>query len=215
MNLPTQQQLFLIVIVLAALAVVLGPAAWWVVRRRQGVWRQFARRRGLSYVSSPTGPRVTGKLHDRLVDVRTAQEGSDEEAGVVVVRVAVQLRGLPEGMTAEAKPGLIGGLAALAEARVRIGDDHFDRDVIVNGPEQPVRAYWTAGRRTVFLRLTESTRCDRLGIEGSNLFAEFRSILTDVAQLEEILDRLLTAAGSFDEPGLRDTDTVRHPHEDV
>lgn len=189
----------LVAVLIALVAVVVGVMAGIILRqRRANVWRRLASRHRLKYQGSSSGPRVTGLWNDRDVEICSVHEGSDEEAGVAVVRFNVMLRSLPTGMTAEASPGLIGDLATFGQEDIKTGVAAFDESVVVRGERESTREYWNAKRQKVFLELVRSANCDSVSIHHDRLVAEERSILSRVEQLESLLDQLVEAAPELD-----------------
>ncbi|MDX1571322.1 MAG: hypothetical protein R3200_12630, partial [Xanthomonadales bacterium] len=110
---------------------------------------------------------------------------------------------VPDDMTAEGEPGLIGDLVLAAEDRIRFQDDtDFDQSVLVQGDDAgAIRDYWTAARRAAFLRLVESAPCDIVRIENGHLVGQLREVVSQVDRLERLLDDLLQAADELDSGG--------------
>ena len=186
------------VLIVAALVTV-------ALRSRRGkAWHQLAKRHGLRFEERDEGPRVLGELNGRKVEIRIAGESSDRElGGVEVLRMAVDLRDVPDDMTAEGEPGLIGDLVLAAEDRIRFQDDtDFDQSVLVQGDDAgAIRDYWTAARRAAFLRLVESAPCDIVRIENGHLVGQLREVVSQVDRLERLLDDLLRTADELDSGG--------------
>lgn len=183
--------------------VILGLVAivsWTLRRRRSDVWQQLARRRGLKFVETTEGPRISGEVEGRRVQIATDTTSSDQDVGgVAVVQMSVALRGVPADMRAEGIPGIIGDLAALTEDRVHFDGEMFDRHVLIRGEnEAAIRQFWSESRQQTFLELVERELSDQIAIENAALIAEVREIVSDRQILEAILDSLLTAASRLD-----------------
>jgi hypothetical protein len=185
-------------LVLAMLAVG-GLATWALNRRRRDVWHELAVARGLTFSDRSDGPRVSGHLDGRLVEVSLDDFSSDRDlGGVEVVRIAVALYGVSPAITAEGIPGLIGDLAALGEERVHFSSEAFQHNVLVSGDDAQARAYWSPPRQEAFLELVQKLPCDQVELRGGRVIAELREVVSDRGRLERILDGLLHAAASLD-----------------
>jgi hypothetical protein len=173
---------------------------WLLKRRRRDVWRELARRHGLTFAERLDGPRVTGQTDGRRVDVFINDASSDRDVGgVEVVRIAVAVRGVPRGMTAEGVPGLIGDLALLAENRIEFQPEDFNRDVLVKGDEAEARSYWNERRKQAFLGLVRTAPCDQIVLREGTLAAELREIVSDRSQLEQLMHQLHHSASVLEE----------------
>jgi hypothetical protein len=201
MTLAANTAQLVLVIFIGVIAV--GGIIWAATRalhqRRRNVWDELARSRGLTFSDDTDGPRVSGSLEGRAVEVSVDDFSSDRDVGgVEVVRIAVELHGVPRAMSAEGVPGLIGDLAALAEERIHFEQEPFNHNVLVQGDESPARTYWTHRRQTTFLQLVETLPCDQVEIREARVIAELREIVSDRSRLEQILDRLMSAAPTLD-----------------
>lgn len=187
-------------LVILAIVIVGGLLTWGLQRRRRDVWHELARRRGLTFAERTEGPRVSGQLEGRTVEISIDDFGSDRDVGgVEVVRIAIGLRGVPVGMSAEGVPGLIGDLAVLAEERIAFEHDEFHHNALVQGDESQARVYWTPPRQNAFVQLVKTLPCDQVEIREGRVIAELREIVSDQRRLEQILDGLLGAAASLDD----------------
>jgi hypothetical protein len=183
--------------------IAVGAVVWAVTsalhRRRRDVWHGLARSHGLRFADDADGPRVSGAVEGRAVEVSVDDFSSDRDVGgVEVVRIAVELHGVPAAMSAEGVPGLIGDLAALAEERIHFEQEPFNHNVLVQGDESPARTYWTHRRQNTFLQLVETLPCDQVEIREGRAIAELREIVSDRRRLEQILDGLMNAAPALD-----------------
>jgi hypothetical protein len=186
-----------LITLLVAVAVLV--VTWMLKQRRRDVWRQLARKRGLHYVEGGDGPRVSGRIAGRSVEVSIDDFSSDRDlGGVEVVRIAVELARVPDGLTAEGIPGLIGDLAALGEQRIAFEPERFQQNVLVRGDEGPARDYWTSARQNAFVELVETLPCDQVELREGCVIAETREIISDGQQLDQILNGLLSAAPRLD-----------------
>lgn len=188
-------------LVILAIVAVVGLLTWALKRRRRDVWHELALARNLTFAERSDGPRVSGLLDGRSVEVSIDDVSSDRDlGGVEMVRIAVGLTGVPREMTAEGVPGLIGDLAVLAEERISFEQEPFNHNVLVQGDEPQARAYWTPARQNAFLQLVETLPCDQVEIRQQRLIAELREIVSDRRRLDQILDGLLGAASTLDGP---------------
>ena len=189
----------IVLIAICAIGVV-AVITWLLKRRRRDVWRDLARRHGLTFAERSDGPRVTGRTDGRRVEVFINDASSDRDVGgVEVVRIAVGLRGVPGGMTAEGVPGLIGDLAVLAEKRIEFQPEEFNRDVLVKGEEAAARDYWNEQRKQAFLDLVRTAPCDQIVLREGTLAAELREIVSDRRRLEQLMHQLLHSAALLEE----------------
>jgi len=186
-------------LVILAIVVATGLLTWGLRKRRRDVWHDLARARGLTFAERTDGPRVSGRLEGRTVEVSIDDVSSDRDlGGVEMIRIAVELEGVPREMTTEGVPGLIGDLAVLAERRIDFEQEPFHHNALVQGDEMQSRAYWTPSRQKTFLQLVETLPCDQVEIRDGRVIAELREIVSDRRRLEQILDGLLGAASSLD-----------------
>lgn len=186
-------------LVVLAIVVVAGASTWALKKRRRDVWHELALSRGLAFSERTEGPRVSGRIDARRIEVSIDDVSSDRDlGGVEMVRIAVELADVPPEMTAEGVPGLIGDLAAIAEERIHFEQEPFNHNVLVQGDQTQARAYWTPARQNTFLQLVETLPCDQVEIREGRLIAELREIVSDRRRLEEILDRLLGSASTLD-----------------
>ncbi|SFI05781.1 hypothetical protein [Planctomicrobium piriforme] len=169
-----------------------------VGRQREDAWKRAARHLKLKYHIAPEGPVVSGQLDERKVDLRIATDSSDSGGGVVVARVKVDVPGVPNGMSAEAAPGVIGDLTNVADGHVLTGDNEFDRGVhLLGADENSLRAYWTPPRRRAFLTLVQAQNDDRLALASGALVAERRGILKEHRAIEDWLRQLVATANEL------------------
>jgi hypothetical protein len=195
----TVQVVLVVLVGVVAVGAIIWAVTWALQRRRRDVWHRLARSRGLTFVDSTDGPRVSGHLEGRAVEVSVDDFSSDRDlGGVEVVRIAVDLHGVPQAMSAEGVPGLIGDLAVLAEERIDFEPEAFRRNVLVQGDESQARAYWTPSRQDTFVNLVETLPCDQVEIREGRAIAELREIVSDRRRLEQILDGLMGAAAALD-----------------
>lgn len=178
-----------------------GLAATWLLKgRRRDTWRRFARDHGLSFVESPDGPRMSGQIKDRQIDISTDDASSDHDVGgVVVVHVSLKLKHVPTDMSVEGIPGPLGDIATQLDDHIRFDNAEFDRHVLVKGAnEQLIRAYWTASRQNALLDLVESAPCDQILVKNGQLIAEMRDIVSNRQQLDVLLEMMLSRGPQLD-----------------
>jgi hypothetical protein len=189
-----------ITLLVVAIVGVVAIATWLLNRRRRDVWRALARRHRLTFVEPPEGPRITGRIGGRSVEVVIQDAGSDRDVGgVEVIRMSLSLHGVPIPMCAEGISGLIGDVTALAEERIEFEEEDFNRNVLIEADdEHRVRAYWTRPRQQAFLELMETAPCDQIAIRDGALSAELREIVSHRGQLEQLIDQLMTTASILD-----------------
>ncbi|MCA9109244.1 MAG: hypothetical protein KDA52_04800 [Planctomycetaceae bacterium] len=184
--------------VLSLLIGIIGLIAvttWLLKRRRRDVWQRLASARNLQFSDHPDGPRVQGTAQGRVIEVTTDDHSSDRDVGgVEVVQISVGIHGVPNSMTAEGTPGLIGNLTVLAEERINFEQKEFSQDVLVQGNENHARQYWTDQRIEAFLRIVRTALCDQVYIRDGQLTAVLREVVSDQERLEQLLDQLLEAA---------------------
>lgn len=192
-----------VALVVAAVVVAVAAVTWFLNSRRRDEWQKVARKHGLRFIEPPEGPRVSGDIDGRPIEIAIDDGGSDRDVGgVETIHLAVGLRGLPPGMTAEGIPGLIGDLTALAEERIHFEEQDFHRNVLVKaGEELPARRYWNQRRQHAFLSLLHEAPCDQVAIRDNSLVAELREIISNEGQLGHLLDQLLKAAPTLDSDG--------------
>ncbi|REJ77224.1 MAG: hypothetical protein DWQ34_21930 [Planctomycetota bacterium] len=153
----------------------------------------------MKYDLQPEGPRLSGTINGRSVELAATQQGSDTEAAIAVVHVSVELHDAPPEMTAEGIPGFVGHLAALGQERIELGAPEFDRDVLIRGADESlVRAYWTESRRSAFLDLVRSETGDQVMLRNGRLESELREIVSELETLDGILNSLLRTAEQMD-----------------
>ncbi|WP_437206379.1 hypothetical protein [Planctomicrobium sp. SH664] len=170
-------------------------------RQRASEWQKLSRRLRLTFRQTAEGPQVTGQLAGRHVTLRNSDESSDANGGVVLTLMEVELANLPQGLKAEAAPGLIGDLSNLAEERLLTGDEEFDRNVHLTSDTGPAAlSYWNESRRRSFLHLVQQDVYDQLTLSGNRLTLRLRSVIANQQQLEQTLRLLVDAARQLDNP---------------
>ncbi len=172
--------------------------AYLLRERRKHVFQSLAKRHGLYFVETELGPKVTGVVKSRQVVVTTTEAGSDDEAGVVVVRVSVELKHVPPTMFAESEEALIGQLNTLGEERVLTKSDDFNNHVVLKGDSESVLNYWTTPRQSEFLSIIQAATCDQIRIENQTLSGYFRSAISDLDRTNSLLQQLLNSAQAMD-----------------
>lgn len=189
----------LVVIAIGVVAVA-AFVSWLLILRRRHVLEALARRRGLHFRQGPDGPRVTGPLNARRVDIGVSSSSSDRDlGGVAVLQMSVSLTGVPAGMTVEEVLPAFGPLIEHSADRVAFSESEFARHVVVKGSdESAIRAYWTPARQAAFLELVRTAECDQVALQHGALVAEWREILSDLGGLDQLLDLLLSVAPELD-----------------
>ena len=188
----------IVVIVVVALIILVVVA--WVTQRlrklREDAFTQFARRYGLEIIDADETPRVSGVYRNRQFLMEASDEGSDDEAGILEVSLALGLKNAPDEMLAEATVGVIGDVVQLADGRdVMNATSQFERDVLVKPAHN---AYWTEQRQKIFLDFMNSTDCDPVRIRNGFLEVEFRSVVTTLEHLEKIAEQVCAVAEDLD-----------------
>ncbi|MCA8995565.1 MAG: hypothetical protein KDA80_01210 [Planctomycetaceae bacterium] len=186
--------------------IVLLATAWWLSlslrRHRHHVWHDFAKRWNFSLQETPEIWELTGTYGNRRVRITTAAGSSDAEGGVAEVLVAVELHNVPAELIAEGTPGSLGTVVQAIDSEantISLGNDDFDRAVRCVCPhEAEALHYWTSNRQWVLLDLLEKVPTDRLAVRERGLEAEFRSVLSDLEQLEQIVGMLTSTAPQLD-----------------
>lgn len=194
-----------IALTLAAFVAVMVAGTLVLRRRRQDVWRAFARRHGLQYRIDDGRPRVMGTLDGRRVELSIVGESSDTgPMGVEVIRLAMSLAAPPPvGLKLESAGGVVGDVQkTMNEDRFETGDEEFDRQVNVSLTDAPSATEWlTPTRRRAFLDLVRENPADLYTIAAGQLQWQCRTALGDADKLDVQLRHLAIAAAAMDGGG--------------
>lgn len=169
-------------------------------RRRETEWESLARDLGLTFLVDDSGPRVTGTLNNRTIELSLVAESSDGGSGVAETQIRVGLAGVPEGMVAEATPDVWSGVVNQSLEAVQTGNEEFDQNVLLTGVDAATaQAYWTEARQQTFLSLVRhQEEYDQLTVQSGNLTARFREVLSDHIRLESVIRHLVETAAALE-----------------
>jgi len=169
-------------------------------RQREKTWKKWAASHGLNYQTTAQGPLIVGSIDRHPIEISTDQLGSDNEGGVAVVRFVMGLNRIPENLQVVGVPGFVGDLVQWKEGSVELGDEKFDREILIKGPPiQQSLEYWTPERRRALLDLVHHSEYDHVSLENSELTVEFRSITPSDTELEEALRNLQDAVSILED----------------
>jgi hypothetical protein len=196
-------------LVVAALAAATAVAlAWtwrWTRRRRETVWRRFARRHGLRVVRREGHTALVGNRHGRSVRLAVDEDGSDGElVGIVPVRMEVQLRlNVPPQLALTCSGAAIGALAQGLGAQTLPADERGGGHLILQegADAESAGAFLTLPRRQALLQLARDVDPATAGLERQCVYCEDRMTGVDLDRLDAWLQKLEQAAAALDLPG--------------
>lgn len=195
----------LVVAALAAATAVALVWIWrWTRRRRETVWRRFARRHGLRVVRRDGHTALVGNRHGRSVSLAVDEDGSDGElVGIVPVRMEVQLRlNMPPQLALTCSGAAIGALAqGLGAQTLPVDEGGAGQLILQEGADaRSAGAFLTPPRRQALLQLARDVDPATAGLERHCVYCEDRMTGVDLDRLDAWLQKLEQAAAELERP---------------
>lgn len=171
-------------------------------RRRKSIWHRFAGRHRLKHELSADRHRVSGAVDGRQVELSISPNSSDTGLlGAEEIVFAVEVHGsLPAGLELRSAPGVVGAIQRASDPDAKtVGDDEFDRCVVVTGDHPAaLEEYLSEERRQAFLQAIRDCGEAELVLSAGWLELQTREVVSRPDELEDEYRLLLTTAEALD-----------------
>ncbi len=174
----------------------LALLTYFLKKRREDVWKSFARKHHCRYEMTEEGPRVSGNYSGHPFVLLIPPDSSDtgimavEEVRLVMTFDDLKL---PSDIQIHSATGFVGELQRSLEAhQVSFEDDElFDQNLVVTSEDpQAAQRCLSPHCREVLLNLVKLHPEANLGIRSGEASIQIRSAISEKSQLENMLESL-------------------------